>query len=322
MFSWLMIFVTAAAFAYLIPWVILGQPSFRSSKKQEIAVNPDQLTVHVRVLAEDFFPRHGAHLGNINRTAEYLKAEFQKVGAGEVLENWFEMGNLRYRNVSLLLGDPKAERVVIGAHYDACGPQPGADDNASGVAGLIELAKLFGRNPLQNSAIELVGYPLEEPPWFGTEMMGSHHHAANLLRESVVCRYMICLEMIGYFSEQPESQKYPHPLLRFFYPNTGNFIMVVGNLEQRQLTRNFKVGMKGTTDLPVFSICGPAAIPGIDFSDHRNYWQMGIPALMITDTSFYRNLAYHTPADTPDRLDYQKMAQVVTGVFYAVKRLD
>lgn len=313
--------VAILVLTYLIPWVILAQPSIRSSRLQKVTVEPGRLARHVRVLAEDFFPRHGAHLGNTNRTADYIKTEFQKVGTGEVFDQWFEVGNNRYRNVSLLLGDPKAQRVVIGAHYDACGPQPGADDNASGVAGLIELASLFARTEL-NSAVELVGYPLEEPPWFGTKMMGSRKHVEHLLKESVVCRYMISLEMIGYFSDTPGSQQYPINLLRLFYPHTGNYIMVVGNLDHRRLTREFKVGMKGATPLPVFSICAPVSLPGIDFSDHRNYWQEGIPAIMITDTAFYRNQAYHTREDTADRLDYEKMARVVTGVFHAVKKLD
>jgi len=128
--------------------------------------------------------------------------------------------------------------------------------------------------------------------------------------------------MIGYFSDAWFSQGYPFPLLRAFYPSRGNFIAVAGRLDQRRFTRQIKAGMKGATPLPVWSINAPASLPGLDFSDHRNYWDQGMNAVMVTDTSFYRNKEYHEAGDTWDRLDYTRMAYVVTGVYETLRRLE
>lgn len=313
--------VGAICSVWLFGWFYLAQPTPFSAPPSEVRVDAAQLERHVRILSEDFVPRNASHIGNINRTADYIGDKFRAIGSGQVSEQWFETGSYRYRNVSLIFGDPNSERTVIGAHYDGYGRYPGADDNASGVAGLIELAKLISDHPLK-STVELVGYPLEEPPYFGTSEMGSYKHVEYLRKSEISCRYMISLEMIGYFTDEPASQSYPVSLLHWYYPEKGNFITIVGNTENRQLTRRFKSAMKGTSNLPVRSICAPASIPGIDFSDHRNYWHRGIPAIMITDTAFYRNTAYHTPDDTADRLDYKKMAQVVVGVFEGLKKLD
>lgn len=302
-------------------WIMLAQPTLRSSPPSDIQVSAENLEKHVRMLSEQFVPRNAAAIANMNRTADYIKAEFEKAGKGTVSEQWYQVGSYRYRNVSLIMGDPTAPRVVIGAHYDGYGPHPGADDNASGVAGLIELAKLIADHP-PKTAIEFVGYPLEEPPYFATSKMGSSKHVGHLRKNGIKCKYMISLEMIGYFTDERGTQHYPIKFLHLFYPEKGNFITVVGNNQNRSLTKNFKIAMKGATELPVVSICGPAAIPGIDFSDHRNYWHAGIPALMITDTAFYRNTAYHTPRDTADRLNYTKMAMVVTGVYEGIQKLD
>ena len=125
--------------------------------------------------------------------------------------------------------------------------------------------------------------------------------------------------MIGYFSDQFLSQKYPMPMLYLYYPFKGHFITVVGSMSQREFTKSVKVGMQGSTDLPIFSINAPASLPGIDFSDHRNYWLYDYQAVMITDTAFYRNTAYHKPEDTLDRLDYNRMGQVVLSVFQYLK---
>ncbi len=313
-------FALVLGLAYLWIWHSLAQPTLLRSPRSEHKVSPDALESHVRKLSEDFVPRSWRHLGNTKRTADYIRTEFASAGAGQVSDQWFEVSGFRYRNVSLLLGDADEPRIVVGAHYDGYGPYPAADDNASGVAGLIELGRLLSESPV-SSPVELVAYPLEEPPYFGTREMGSWHHADSLKTKGVAIRFMISLEMIGYFSDESGSQDYPHPLLHLFYPSRGNFICVVGNRRNRTLIRSFKIGMQGSTPLPVKSISGPASIPGIDFSDHRNYWEMGFPALMITDTAFYRNRAYHTPEDTADRLDYEKMAQVVVGVYEAIRRM-
>ncbi|MDF1751202.1 MAG: M28 family peptidase [Verrucomicrobiales bacterium] len=318
--GWLIVIVmTLAAGGLLFIWVFLAQPSLKRSSPSDVSVSPVNLEAHVRKLAIEFSPRNAAHIGNTNRTADYIKQQFEGIYAPGVSEQRFQVGSYRYRNVSLLIGNPEDERIVIGAHYDGFGPYQAADDNASGVAGLIELARLCANHDF-GTAIEFVAYPLEEPPYFGTGNMGSARHASDIAAQGRACRFMISLEMIGYFSDEPDSQKYPHPLLYLFYPSKGNFITVVGNTENRRLTKSIKTGMKGATSLKVRSLCGPASIPGIDFSDHRNYWATGVPAVMVTDTAFYRNLAYHTSGDTADRLDYKKMAMVVVGVYEALQQ--
>jgi Zn-dependent M28 family amino/carboxypeptidase len=198
---------------------------------------------------------------------------------------------------------------------------PVADDNASGVAGLIELAYLLAKEdlPLQ---IELVAYNLEEPPFFGTNQMGSFFHADNLKNQNAKVSLMICLEMIGYFSDEPNSQDFPVSLMSLFYPSKGNFIAVVGNLNNGFTVRKFKAEMLKTHDLLVYSINAPPFLPGVDFSDHSNYWNFGYNALMITDTAFYRNENYHSAQDTWEKLDYSRMAQVVESTFNAIKEIS
>ena len=151
--------------------------------------------------------------------------------------------------------------------------------------------------------------------------MGGAHHARWLHERNVKVKCMIALEMIGYFSSEPGSQQYPSPALKLFYPNRGNFIAVVGRLDQRKIVKKIKGLMKGAADMPVYSINAPLAVAGIDFSDHRNYWVYGHDAIMITDTAFYRNRLYHEPGDTADRLNYDSMGKVVIQVFEAIKGL-
>lgn len=283
------------------------------------AVSPQRLEAHVRMLADELVPRDYAHPDNLNRAAAYIRQEMERAG-GDPWEQPYEAGSSTYRNVAAAFGPETGERIVVGAHYDAAGPYPAADDNASGVAGLIELAHLLARDP-PPGRVELVAYPLEEPPFYRTPHMGSAVHAASLKRQGVRVRVMISLEMIGYFTDAPGSQKLPLAALRPFYPSRGNFIAVVGRLGQPLLVRRIKRAMLRATPLAVHSINAPRWVPGVDFSDHLNYWDAGYPAVMITDTAFYRNPHYHTAHDTASTLDYVRMAQVVQGVHAAVRAL-
>jgi Zn-dependent M28 family amino/carboxypeptidase len=217
-------------------------------------------------------------------------------------------------------GPETNERIVVGAHYDTAGPLPGADDNASGVAGLIELAGLLAKQQLP-VRVELVAFPLEEPPYFGSKFMGSAVHANDLRAQNARVRGMISLEMIGYFSDAPRSQNFPAEILRAFYPTKGNFIGVVGTLDEGLLVRRIKLAMQGATPLPVHSINAPLAVPGVGLSDQLSYWNAGYKAVMITDTAFFRNPHYHTVDDTAEKLDYKRMALVVEGVYAAVLEL-
>src|SRR4030095_13156360 len=167
-------------------------------------------------------------------------------------------------NVICSWGQESNQRIVVGAHYDSYHEYPAADDNASGVAGLIELARLLSaaRLPVQ---VDLVAYTLEEPPYFGTPQMGSVVHAQSLRKEGISVKAMLSLEMIGYFSDAPDSQSFPVSMLRAFYPSQGNFIAVVGSLGESGLVRRVKRAMIGVSPLPVYSINAPRSVPGVDF---------------------------------------------------------
>jgi Zn-dependent M28 family amino/carboxypeptidase len=287
-----------------------------------VPVDAARLEAHVRALA-GFAPRDERHPENLDRAASYIRQELQRAGGqagGRVEDQEFEVEGETYRNVIARFGPETRERIVVGAHYDAAGPYPGADDNASGVAGLIELAHLLGKKP-PPLRVELVAYSLEEPPHFASSAMGSAVHAASLKKQGVRVRAMIALEMIGYFTDEPDSQQFPAPFLSRLYPSKGNFITVVGKLGQRSLVRRIKKAMVRATPLPVESINAPTSLPGVDFSDHRNYWAAGYEAAMITDTAFLRNPHYHQASDRPETLDYRRMARVVEGVQAAVREL-
>jgi hypothetical protein len=299
-------------------WAMLTQPLLSSVQLDESMpeISTSRLEAHVRMLSETFVPRDERHTENLDRVAAYIQQEFNKAG-GTVSEQPFEVKGKTYKNVIALFGPETKERIVVGAHYDAAGEYPAADDNASGVAGLIELAYLL-QNATLPMRVELVAYTLEEPPYFRSKQMGSAIHANSLRQQETAVRLMISVEMIGYFSDAPNSQQLPTPLLRPFYPSRGNFIAIVGKFGQGGLTRKAKRAMRGASLLPVYSINAPSFIPGIDFSDHLNYWNAGYDAIMITDTSFYRNRNYHTPQDTPETLDYRKMAMTVQGIYATV----
>lgn len=281
--------------------------------------DPQRLKEHVKKLSEELGPRDAGHPENMDRAADYILDQLKSF-TNKTDEQSYSADHLTVKNVRAFFGPETEERIVVGAHYDVAGPYPGADDNASGVAGLLELARMLAdENP--GMQVELVSYPLEEPPYFYTKKMGSYIHAKSLKDEDLKVRAMIALEMIGYFSDEEGSQSYPLFLLRPFYPSAGNYIAVVGKLFQRELVGKVRKAMEGASPLPVESINAPKLVPGIAFSDHLNYWRKSYPAVMITDTAMYRNPNYHSPTDTADTLDYERMAQVVDGVKEAIVRL-
>ena len=299
-------------------WAVVTQPLLSTPPIRDDlpTVDPLKLEAHVRTLAEKIFPRDAGHPQNLDRAAAYVRQSLEQA-RGSVTEQPFEVNGTTYRNVIARFGPDTMERIVVGAHYDTAGQQPGSDDNASGVAGLLELANLLGNATLE-TRVDLVAYTLEEPPFFRTEQMGSAVHARSLKQQNVHVRAMISLEMIGYFSDAPGSQRFPSFLVEPFYPSRGNFIALVGKLGQGGVVRRVKRAMRAASALPVYSINAPVFIPGVDFSDHLNYWDAGYDAVMVTDTAFYRNTRYHTNEDTPGTLDYHRMAMVVQGAYAAV----
>ncbi len=302
----------------LITGIIITRPTFDDNFPDltRSQVDSNKLREHVIFLSQKSTPRNEHEITNLNTAANYIKNQLSNYTRQTSLQN-FQVQGKQYKNVIAKFGPVSQKSIVIGAHYDAYSNFPGADDNASGVAGLIELGKLISDLELKTQVI-LVAYSLEEPPHFASTNMGSYKHALSLQNTDI--QLMISLEMIGYFTNEPNSQDYPIPLLNLFYPSQGNFIAIVDLLMSNNAT-GLKSAINHFTDLPAYSINAPKNIAGIDFSDHRNYWEFGFPAIMVTDTAFYRNKAYHTQFDTYQRLNYDAMAKVVYGVFKYVESL-
>ena len=307
---------------------LVVQPLVSPIPSQPPEVDVARLAAHVRRLSVDFYPRSYDRPKNLNLAAQYIYDELKAAGAEVSLQD-VVVEEATYRNVIARFAPKAGPLLVIGAHYDSFGDSnveaeatgstlkthtPGADDNASGVAGLIELARLLGRKP-PTRAIELVAYTLEEPPHYDTGHMGSVWHARSLAAAKREVQLMLSLEMIGYFTDQPASQQYPVPGMAHLYSDRGDFITLVGKLSDFNSIRKAKALMTGATNLPVYSINSPTLLQGIDFSDHRSYWHEGFPALMVTDTAFFRNPNYHDAGDTYEKLDYRRMAKVVKAVY-------
>ena len=290
--------------------------------RENIKASRENLYSTVEYLVSAEPPRNFRNTDSLDSTAAYIAGKFREYGYMPETQEFSAGKHGTYRNILCSMGPRGGERVILGAHYDVCGDQPGADDNASAVAGLLEVARLM--KPFEGRLryrLDFAAYTLEEPPYFKTCLMGSYIHAKSLHDMGVKVRAMVCLEMIGYFSDEPGSQTYPNRLLGLFYPDTGDFIGVVGRTWQRKLVRDVKKYMIQGSGIKVKSINAPKFIPGIEFSDHLNYWKFGYPAVMITDTAFYRNYNYHSAEDTIEKLDFAGMEEVVKGVFHAVRSL-
>lgn len=302
--------------AAVLLWALLTQPLVMAISSEPPAVDARSLERHVRILSEQFHPRSAADPKRLDAAASYVRAQLASSGA-QISEQTYDADDIEARNIIARFGPADGERVVIGAHYDSHFNTPGADDNASGVAGLIELARLLAKVELKRP-VELVAYTLEEPPYFRTGEMGSAQHARRLKQQGVQVRLMLSLEMLGFYSDAEGSQKYPVAALNWVYPSRGNFIGVIGRFDDMAQTRRVKAAMLGASSLPVVSMNAPPLLAGVDFSDHLNYWHEGYPALMITDTSFFRNPHYHQATDTADKLDYRRMALAVQAVYAVV----
>ncbi len=282
--------------------------------------NQNELQKHVKFLSELKPARNYKNIQSLNAAAEYIENEFMKYGYSPRLQK-YEVKGRQYKNIIAAYGKLNAPVLVIGAHYDVAGDQPGADDNASGVASLLALAQeISQKKPTLPFRIEFVAFTLEEPPFFRSKKMGSYMHAKNLKDTNVNVIGMVSLEMLGYFSSKKDSQDYPIFFMKFFYPSTGDFIAVVSNSENKDFANHFYNQM-GKASVKVEKLTAPSIFPGVDFSDHLNYWRFGYKALMITDTSFYRNKNYHDIYDTMDTLDFVKMAEVTYGIYSAIINL-
>jgi Zn-dependent M28 family amino/carboxypeptidase len=251
---------------------------------------------------------------DLERPARYIEQAFAAHGLICAPQH-FQSGGRTVRNIEV--STPHSSFVVVGAHYDTVPGSPGADDNASAVAALIELAGLLGKEGLP---IRFVAFANEELPYFMGPEMGSWVSARHARDRGETVRAMLSLEMLGYYSDQPGSQRYPPPL-GLFYPDHGDYIAFVGDLGARSLVRKAIGIFRKHTAFPSEGVAAPAFIPGVTRSDHWSFRDQGFPAIMVTDTAYNRNPHYHLASDTPENLDYERMARVTLGLAGVIREL-
>jgi Zn-dependent M28 family amino/carboxypeptidase len=261
----------------------------------------------------------------LERAAVYIETALTSAGYRPTRQEYMA-GGQRVRNIEAAVGNvaqgKRPDRIfIVGAHYDSAPGAPGANDNGSGTAAVLELARLLKTvRPSAGTEVRFVLFVNEEPPWFMGEQMGSMVHAAEMKRQGQKVEAALVLETMGYYTDKPESQQLP-PGLEGRYPSTGNFVAFVGTLESSNLVREALAAFRAASDFPAEGLAAPAHTTGVTLSDHSSYNRHGYPALMITDTAFMRYPYYHTAQDTPDKLDYESMARVVTGLAKTIAAL-
>ncbi len=272
-----------------------------------------RLQGHVAVLAGEIGERHLGRYEALTAAAGYIEQSLRAMGY-EVASQEYQVQGRRVRNLEAELAgvDPAGEIVLIGAHYDTVAGSPGANDNASGVAALLEIARLLARERPARS-LRFVAFVNEEPPFFYTRDMGSRVYARRAAQRGERIVAMLSLETLGYYSDARGSQRYPFPFA-LFYPDRGDFVAFVGNLASRDLVQRCVRSFRAHTAFPAEGLAAPGWMGGVHWSDHWSFWQEGYPALMVTDTAPYRYPHYHAATDTPDRLDYERLARVTAGL--------
>jgi len=284
---------------------------FAALSPVEIGIR-DRLKRHVRVLAGEIGGRSIGNIGSLDAAAEYIRAELRAVGLTPADQS-YSVAGAKVANIEAeLTGEAGAGIVVIGAHYDTAGGLPGANDNATGVAACLEIARTLARARPQQT-LRFVFFANEEPPYFQTEHMGSLVYANRCAERHEPITGMLSLETIGYYSDEPGSQVYPDGL-RLRFPKTANFLGFVANIASRRLLRRVVGSFRAAVNFPSEGAVAPAGIPGVGWSDHWSFWQQGYPALMVTDTAPFRYPYYHTAQDTPDEVDYDRLARVTLGL--------
>lgn len=274
----------------------------------------------VTVMADGIGERSIQAVEGLNSCADFIEATFEELGYSVVSQH-FEYRNIPMRNlVAELPGtSPDAKVIVLGAHYDTVIGTPGADDNATGVAALLELARLLQGKQFKHT-IRFVAFANEENNGDGPELMGSYHYARSCHEAGDDLIGMISLEMLGSYSDEEGSQKYPFPF-NLFYPSKGNFIGFVGNVDSGDFVRGVVGTFREAVDFPAEGVAAPDRFQDINRSDHWGFWQFGYPALMATDTSNFRYEHLHTPEDTTDQVDFERMSRVVLGMLRVTETL-
>jgi len=270
-------------------------------------------------LAGEIGERNLSHYPRLLEAAHYVETEL--TGAGyQVRRDSYEIEGKTCSNLEVELGGVSRDIVLIGAHYDSVFGSPGANDNASGVAALLALARRFATTH-NSKTVRFVAFVNEEPCYFLTAQMGSYVYAARCRQRGDQISAMISLETIGYFSNRAGSQRYPVPGLGLLYPRTGNFIGFVGNVPSRALLRAALGEFRQRARIPSEGAALPAMVPGVGWSDQWSFWHYGYPGIMITDTAPFRYPHYHADSDTPEKLDYDSMTHVVSGIEKVIQHL-
>ncbi len=294
----------------------------REAEMLRVPVTEAALRGWVETLAVSIGPRPSADAAKMRVAAKWIQSELSEENMGYRPEvQSFEAGEATYRNIIAELpgGARREEIIVIGAHYDTVAGCPGANDNGTGVAALLALARTFvGTENMRT--LRFVAFANEEPPHFQTPTMGSlvYAKACQARDEKIVA--MLSLETLGYYSDEKGSQRFP-PGLRRFYPDTGNFVAFIGNERSAELVEALYAGFSEFSDFPAEKAALPESLPGVGWSDHWAFWQCGYPAVMATDTAIYRYPHYHKASDTPDKIDFERFTKVVQGLAAAVRSL-
>jgi hypothetical protein len=286
---------------------------------REVALR-EELRADVQMLAGQIGERNMARYPQLNAAADFIETSFARAGL-QPRRDSYELHGRACHNIEAQIRGSSSQIVLVGAHYDSVFGAPGANDNGSGIAAVLALTRRFaGKEPERRltqapyKTLRFVAFVNEEPPYFQTSQMGSFVYASRCKRRGDQIIAMISLETIGYFSDTPHSQTYPSPGLGFFYPTTANFIGFVGNTHSRSLVHRVVKLFRQQQKLPSQGAALPSFIPGVSWSDHWSFWQHGYPAIMVTDTAPFRYRHYHEPTDTPDKLDYDRFALVVSGM--------
>lgn len=273
---------------------------------------------HVTHLAHHIGERHLWRGDSLARAADYIESHLTRCGYAPVRQSYKAYGQT-VSNIIVEKRGARPETIVVGAHYDTVPGSPGADDNASAVAGLLELARLMAKSACRLDLI-FAAFVNEESPAFGSDYMGSMQYAQHLKKQKRDIRFMISLEMIGYFRKD-RPQSYPVGLMRSFYPKTADFIAVVGDFKSGRHVHWLAKCIQRFGGLKTAALAAPRHFGGIDRSDQLAFWHYGFKAVMVTDTANFRNPNYHRETDTVDTLDFDMSARVVAGLFGALRHL-
>jgi hypothetical protein len=336
--SALRISIGVAAVLTLLWWFGMRMPGKTVSTAEPLSPDEmalrDELCADVQKLAGEIGERNMWHYAALNAAANFIEHSFSCAGLRPRRDSYEIRGqachNIEAEIPSRALqgaasaGAPAASPpsvIVIGAHYDSVFGSPGANDNGSGVAAVLALARRFAGRTTKHT-LRFVTFVNEEPPYFLSDEMGSSIYARRCKEHGDRISAMISLETIGYFSDAPRSQIYPSPGLGIFYPKVGNFIGFVSNVHSRALLRRVVALFRKHAKIPSEGAALPAFIPGVSWSDQRSFWRHGYPAIMVTDTAPFRYPYYHSSNDTPDKLDYDRFTLVVSGMEKVIDELD